>query len=128
MYMEKDGEEYKIDIELRKEKSRLHFESHSYNLHNQTNDGSPIASTYSIEDIEKDFDLNSKYNFKYFAYPYGYYNSDILSVISNRKDIKLAFSFGNFNYATRLNNRYEIDRIKVSANTSIKEFKKWFEY
>lgn len=113
---------------LRKEKSRLHFESHSFAQHDFAKNGDPIASTFSIEELNKDFDNNSEYNFKYYAYPYGYYNSDILSVISNRKDIKMAFTFGNFNYATRLNNRYEIDRIKISGNTTFEEFKKWFQY
>ena len=112
---------------LRKENSRLHFESHSYAQHDFAQNGQPIASTFSIEELNKDFDNNSEYNFKYYAYPYGYYNNDLLSVISNRKDIKMAFTFGNFNYATRLNNRYEIDRIKISGNTSFKEFKDWFE-
>lgn len=112
---------------LRKENSRLHFESHSYAQHDFAQNGQPIASTFSIEELNKDFDNNSEYNFKYYAYPYGYYNNDLLSVISNRKDIKMAFTFGNFNYATRLNNRYEIDRIKISGNTSFEEFKDWFE-
>ena len=114
--------------ELRKEKSRLQIESHSYAEHELDKNGNPIVSTFSMEEMNKDFDNNSEYNFKYYAYPYGYYNNDLLSVISNRKDIKLAFTFGNFNYATRLNNRYEIDRIKISGYTRFDEFKKWFEY
>lgn len=113
---------------LRKEGSRLHFESHSYNEHRRREDSTPIVSIYSIKEMEEDFDLNKKFNFKYYAYPFGYYNRDLLSVISNRPEIKMAFGFHNYNYATRLNNTYEIDRIKVSAKTSFNDFKNWFEY
>lgn len=113
---------------LRKEKSRLHFESHSYNEHRRCPDSTPIVSTYSMKEMEEDFDLNQKFGFKYYAYPFGYYNKDLLTVISNRKEIKMAFGFHNYNYATRLNNPYEIDRIKVDGKMSINDFKKWFEY
>ncbi len=119
-----------VDIieKLRNENSLLHFESHSYSLHNLDKKGNPIASNLSIKELENDFNNNSKYNFKYFAYPYGYYNNDLMTVVSNRKDIKMAFGFNNNTYATRSDNMYEINRIRITAYTSFDEFKKWFEY
>ncbi len=125
-----DESGYKIGLDiinkLREEKSLLQFESHTYELHDFNNNGDPIASTSSIVDIKEDFDKNSRFNFKYLAYPYGYYNNDFLMVVSNRKDIKMAFSFYNTNYATRSDNLYAINRIMITGNTSFEDFKKWF--
>lgn len=113
---------------LRNENSLLRFESHSYSMHYLDKKGDPVVNNFSIKEIEEDFNNNAKYSFKYFAYPYGYYNNDLLTVISNRKDIKMAFGFNNNTYATRSDNIYEINRIRITSYISFDEFKKWFEY
>jgi len=114
--------------ELRENKSLLQVESHSYDLHSELKNGKGIASSKSKEELIQDFKNNTKYNFRYLAYPFGYYDEKLLDVVANNSDIKLAFIFKKKGYATRFNNRYEISRIKISGKTTLEEFKKWFEY
>lgn len=111
---------------LRKEKSLLQVESHSYNLH-YTKNGKEAVYLKTKKELEEDFKLNEKYNFKYMAYPYGHYSNDILEVASN-SDIKLVFGFRKKDYATRLDNRYNVSRLKVNGYMNLEEFKKIFSY
>ena len=126
---EPDGGKIGEDVinKLREENSHLYFESHTYGMHNEKN-GKYVLKELSINEMANDFKSNEKFGFKYLAYPYGYYNNDLLAVISSRSDIKMAFGFYHDSYANRLNYIYEIDRIMITADTSFDEFKKWFDY
>lgn len=112
--------------ELRDTNSLLQVESHTYNLH-YTKDNKKAVQFKTKAELEEDFALNEKYNFKYLAYPYGKYTKDMLSVVSNTK-IKLAFLFHNYDYARRTDGKYEIQRLKVDGWMSVEEFKKIFDY
>ena len=113
-------------LELRKNKSLLQVESHTYNMHHKCGKKKAVE-TLSYDELVEDFENNKKYNFKYLAYPYGIYTKDMLKVTSN-SDIKLAFKIRDNKYATRLDNKYEIARIEIDAFMKMDEFKKIFEY
>lgn len=113
-------------VELRKNKSLLQVESHSYDLH-YTIDKKEAVLTKTQKELMKDFKENEKYSFKYMAYPYGQYNKKMLNAVSN-SNIKMAFKFRSGTYATRLDNKYEIARIKINSYMKMEEFKKIFDY
>lgn len=119
---------FDIIKKLREEKSLLQVESHTYNFHSELSNGKGVVSSKTKEEILKDFELNEKYGFRYLAYPFGYYDSKFLDVISNYGNIKMAFKFKNGTYATRLDNKYEIARIKINSYMTLNDFKKWFSY
>lgn len=113
-------------LELRKNKSLLQIESHTYDLHYLAGKKKAVLTKTAAE-LKQDFINNEKYEFNYLAYPYGVYNRLMLNATANSK-IKMAFGFSNFTYATRLDNKYEVARFKVDANMKLNEFKKIFEY
>ena len=119
---------FDIIKKLRKEKSLLSVESHSYNLHRKNISGKSIVEDLTVQELEQDFKNNEKYEFRYLAYPFGYYNTELVNVVANDKNTKMAFKFKKGTYATRADNKYEIARIKITAKTTDEEFKKWFEY
>lgn len=112
--------------QLRKSNSLLQVESHSYDMHRYINDKKAVQCM-NYDEIVKDIEKNEKYSFNYFAYPYGESNDKIIKALSN-SNIKLAFSFRNYDYATRADGKYKISRLKVGGNTTMKEFEKIFEY
>lgn len=113
-------------LELRKNKSLLQVESHTYNMHHKSGKKKAVE-TLSYNELVQDFENNKKYNFKYLAYPYGIYTKDMLKATSN-SDIKLAFKIRDNKYATRLDNKYEIARIEIDAFMKMDKFEKIFEY
>ena len=113
-------------LELRKNKSLLQIESHTYDLHHSVGK-KRAALTKTAKELKQDFINNEKYEFKYLAYPYGAYNNLMLTATANSK-IKMAFKFKNYTYATRLDNKYEISRFKINSYMKLNEFKKIFEY
>lgn len=117
---------YDIIKELRDKKSLLQVESHSYDLHHLVGKKEAVL-TKTYEELQEDFKSNEKFEFKYIAYPYGVYNKKMLQATSN-SNIKMAFKFKKGTYATRLDNKYEIARIKVNSYMNLDDFKKIFDY
>lgn len=74
----------------------LKYESHSYNMHIKDTNKNAILHSYSREQILDDFEQNSKFQFKYFAYPYGEYNEEIISVLEEKR-IQTCFYFSLYN-------------------------------
>lgn len=114
----------KIMTKSLEEYPNLEYQSHSYNYHDSSNKNRIYNS--SKEEIQKDFDKNKKYNFKYIAYPYGYYNKKLLD-ITKHNNYKLGFTFGEYRYATRDSLKYEIPRIKVNGYSDVDYIKKVVE-
>lgn len=112
--------------ELRDNNSLLQVESHTYDLHHKVGNKEAVL-TKNVEELKADFKSNEKFEFKYLAYPYGQYNKKMLTVVAN-SNIKMAFKFRKGTYATRLDNKYEIARIKVNGFMKLDEFKKIFAY
>lgn len=119
---------YDIIKKLREEKSLLQVESHTYDLHSELKNGKGVVSSKTKAQIIEDFKNNEKYEFKYLAYPFGYYDQKLLEVVAQDTDIKMAFIFKKQGYATRLSNKYEIPRIKINSYMNLNDFKKWFDY
>ena len=101
--------------------ANIQFESHSYNLHGYDSDGNEPWSSATREQLENDFNMNSVYDFKYMAYPYGGYNDLMLDAIK-QSNIKMAFTFKQSGYATKHSPIYEIPRQKVTSETSYEDF------
>ncbi len=112
--------------ELRDNNSLLQVESHTYDLHHMVGKKEAVL-TKSEKELNEDFKYNEKYDFKYLAYPYGQYNKKMLTVTAN-SNIRMAFKFRRGTYATRLDNKYEISRIKINSFMKLDEFKKIFAY
>lgn len=95
------------------------FQSHTFNFHrNLTNH--IYNKTLEDELIQKKY-----YNFRYLAYPFGYFNSEMKKAYKDC-GIKMAFTFGKNGFATRMQDIYSIKRIKINSLESFSEFKKWF--
>ena len=63
-------------------------------------------------------------NTKYFAYPYGHYNEDIIKVLKTKK-YKMAFGFGpgkEHRKASRSDNIYIIPRLNITNGMPLWNF------
>jgi len=101
------------------------YGSHTFDLHRQAEDGTPIIKFKSYKEIKED---TKKFNTqlfeaKYLAYPYYTYTNEMIKVLEE-ENYKLAFA-GEEEMMTKGVNNYKIPRI--SAVKSIDEFKKIFE-
>ncbi len=109
---------------IEKEYPKLEIQSHSYGMHIRVKD-KVKGQIMSKEEMEKDFDQMEIYNFKYIAYPYGYFNEQ-LKTTAKEKGYKLGFIFGGKKYAKtkRSDDPFEIHRLKVDGNMDLNDFKK----
>ena len=111
---------YKLMNQLKKLYPNFDFQSHTFDLHKHLK-----QNIYQL--TVKDAALQKKYfNFKYLAYPYGDFTSDMIKAYK-RSGIKMAFTYGKNDYATRKQDIYKIKRIKVNAKESFSNFTRWFE-
>ena len=94
------------------------IQSHTYNLHYYYSD------TDSYKMVMKDAALQDQlYGFQFHAYPYGRHTNNIVQAYKD-SGMKMAFTYGTNRRATRSQDLYKIERIKVSAGISFKRFKK----
>lgn len=106
---------------LSKSQDLLEFQSHTYDLHRRSRSWSGYSR------IKKDALRQKKlYGFEYLAYPFGT-NTKRMRKAYKDAGIKMAFTYGNDKYATRKQNIYKIERIKISANRPMSEFRRWFD-
>ena len=108
--------------EIKNTYPKLEFESHSYDLHYFIND-SPAVKSKTYEEINNDFALNKKFNFRYIAYPYGSFNQNMINAAKNN-NMKMGFRFGQTNCASRKDPRYAIPRLKINGKISYKDYVK----
>lgn len=100
------------------------FGSHTYGLHRQTEDGSPVIKKKTYEELKEDTkNFQSLFPAEYLAYPYYTYTKDYIKVLKE-ENYKLAFA-GEEEMATKGVNNYTVPRIPASRN--FEEFKKIFE-
>jgi hypothetical protein len=111
---------YKSIKKLRKLYPNFDFQSHTYNLHRKFKKNDYILTI-------KDAKMQKKY-FKFFflAYPFGIYSSGMIKAYKE-SGIKMAFTYGMNDYATRNQDIYKIKRIKISGNESFSYFVRWFK-
>lgn len=107
--------------EVRRDYPRFQFESHTYDMHNRINGRKPL-NVLSSEEILADFKRNGEFGFRYLAYPWGEYNKSMLKA-EKECGIEMAFGYRPFIYATRDDDRYCVNRIKIDSGMSMKFFK-----
>lgn len=111
---------YKTMKKIQKEYPDFEFQSHTYSLHKRFSTKGDYKKT--LKDANKQ---KSIYNFDYLAYPYGRNTKGMIRAYKEA-GIKLAFTYGTNDYATRKQNIYKIRRIKISGTESFSRFKRWF--
>lgn len=118
-----DNDNYmNLDIieKAKTEYPNITFASHSFGLHEQG------AIDREIEYIEEDFKKMEKIiPTKYFAYPYGAYNEQAISVLKENS-YKLAFGFGpgkEHRKSTKKDDSYKIPRLNISNDMPLWKFK-----
>ena len=109
-------------IEKSKKKyPNIEFASHSFDMHD--NHGARIMN---YEEILNDFNEQKKViNTKYFAYPYGEYNDNMVNALK-KYDYNLAFGFGyntKFKKAYKTDNKYVIPRLSINSSMPLWKFK-----
>lgn len=112
-YLKKD------DIEkIKKEYPNVELASHSYNLHYMD------AINLSYEDYINDMKQQSKFlNTKYYAYPYGNNNDDMVKALKNQK-YEMAFGFGpDFRKASNKDDIFLVPRLSISGSMPMWKFK-----
>lgn len=98
----------------------LEFQSHTYHLHKH------FGRKGEYEKVLKDAKKQKKiYGFEYLAYPFGRYTPEMIRAYK-KSGIKMAFTYGTNDYATRDQNLYKIRRIKIYGNGSMNAFRQWF--
>ena len=111
--------------EVNNKNENIIYGSHTFDLHQQTKEGTPIVKEKTFEEIKEDvkkFNTNL-FDAKYLAYPYYTYTKDFVKVLEE-ENYKLAFA-GEDEMTTKEANNYKIPRI--SGVKTMEEFKEIFE-
>ena len=99
------------------------YESHTYNLHDWVNNQSKVLSVSKqelIEDLKKN--LAALPYSKAFAYPFGKYNNELISVL---KSLGYTTAFTTKpGYNLPYGNVFEIKRLEATQKTTLNNFKK----
>ena len=103
---------------MEKEYKNIQFASHSYALH--------YHGVKTLEELDKDMkEMKKIMDTKYYAYPYGEYNSDYIKALK-KNGYQLAFTFGPSKKHRKSHiddNFFEIPRLNISKNMSLTKFK-----
>lgn len=121
-----EGEYVTIGLdEVNNKSENIIYGSHTFELHQQTEYGTPIVKEKTFEQIKQDTKkFNTQiFDAKYLAYPYYTYTKDFIKVLE-QENYKLAFA-GEEEMATKEVDNYKVPRI--SAIKTIEEFKEIFE-
>lgn len=112
-----------MDLNMIKEAKRkypnIEFASHTYDLHHEND------YLLSYEEIDNDFKrMNSVFNTKYFAYPYGHVSKNIEDSLGNN-NYKLAFTFGpgrDHRKVRHDDDKYNLPRLFISNDMPFWKF------
>lgn len=119
-----DQTQYLSESDLRKSCPVFEFQSHTYNMHYRTKDGTSYllnkSATELLEDFKASFtNLNGEN--RSFAYPYGVYEESNIKQLK-KLGVKMAFTT-EFEFASRKANMYEIPRLSVFPDDTLEDFK-----
>lgn len=111
--------------EVKNKSENIMYGSHTFYLHEQSENGIPIVKYKSYEEIKEDTEKFRKelFDAKYLAYPYYTYTSDFIKVLKE-ENYKLAFA-GEEEMVIKNSDDYSVPRI--SGVRSINDFKEIFE-
>ena len=107
---------------LRSEYPRFSFESHTFDMHRKV-DGKHPVDVFTKKQMIEDLDKNAAFGFRYLAYPWGDHNETIREVLADN-GYNMAFAYKPSQYATRDDDQYAVNRIKISGKMKMKKFKK----
>lgn len=105
---------------LKKLYPNFDFQSHTYNLHKKL-----TKNDYNLT-MKDAFIQKNYFNFSFLAYPYGYYTPGMIKAYI-KSGIRMAFTYGKNDYASRNQNIYKIKRIKVNGKENFTSFTRWFK-
>ena len=105
---------------VRKEYPKFEFESHTYDMHQRVN-GKVPAKGFTYEQIVEDTKANDRFGFSYLAYPWGTHTEKMQKALKDC-GYKMAFAYRPFYYATRNNDPFAIDRIKIRGAIPLEKF------
>ena len=105
---------------MRTEYPRFSFESHTYDMHNRV-DGKKPAKGFTYEQIVEDCKKCDKFGFRYLAYPWGTYSKKMQRALKD-SGYKMAFAYRPFYYALRSDDRYAVNRLKISGKITMDNF------
>ena len=106
--------------EVRKEYPDFVMESHTYAMHSRVNGKKP-AVAFTYDQIMEDCELNKPFGFKYLAYPWGTYSETMQQALKD-SGYKMAFTYDPFYYATRDDDPYAVNRIKINGKIAFDKF------
>ncbi len=110
--------------DIKNHDGQITFGSHTYGLHRQAEDGTPIIKKKTYQELREDTKkFQALFPAEYLAYPYYTYTEDFIKSLKE-ENYKLAFA-GEEEFATKGVDNYKIPRIPASR--SFEEFKKIFE-
>lgn len=111
-----------MNVDDMKDQSIMKYYSHTYGLHGK-DQGEFLIEKSNENEIEQDFELQKAFvDNTYLAYPYGYYNDKIISVLPT-KGVKLAFGYNENRKAKKTDNIYTIPRFAITSYTNMETFK-----
>lgn len=117
-YMGKD----KIE-EIKKDYPKFEIQSHTFKMHDKTDDGEKPAEVFTHDQIVKDCKKMEPYGCEYLAYPWGTYSETMQEALKD-SGYKMAFAYDPFYYALRSDDSYAVNRIKIGGGISMRDFKK----
>lgn len=120
------GEDHYVGADViekvREEYPEFSFESHTFDMHRKIGGEHPV-DVFSYDQMKEDTDKNDAFGFRYLAYPWGDNNETFRKVLAD-SGYKMAFGYRPFYYATRSDDQYAVNRIKISGKMKMDEFKK----
>lgn len=108
--------------EIREEYPAFALESHSFDMHRKKKGKHPV-DIFSYDEMIEDIEKNAPYGFTYMAYPWGDYNETMQKALAD-SGYKMAFTYGDYYYATRNDDQYAVNRIKIGGKMKMRKFKK----
>ncbi len=104
----------------------MRYYSHTYRLHDKKN-GQYAIDLADHAQLQADFDRQKGVSdCSYVAYPYGYYNDEMISVLKENH-VKLAFGYHENRKATRYDDPYQLPRFSIHAYTGMDSFRAMLE-
>lgn len=113
-------------MKIKSEYPKMRFEAHSYDLHRYINGlGAVYTKNYNdcLDDMKKCIDKG----YDYVAYPYGFVTDDLKRAAED-SGMKMAFGSGSYRNATRRDDQFNIHRVKINGQITMKEFEKKLMY
>ncbi len=109
-----------------KDQETMEYYSHTYQMHDHYNNEYAVDH-FSKQQLQKDYEQQmSITDCSYVAYPFGHYNTEIISVLEEN-GVKLAFGYHENRKASKTDHAYTLPRFSVNAYTTMDTMKAMLE-